>query len=315
MALGTFSPGRNDLVFSSQEHALAAHLYLPSDFDPATTLPAVVYSGPFNQVKEQTGAVYGGELARRGYAVLVFDHVGYGESEGRVRNNEHAFIKIEGIRDAISFVRTLPFVDRSRLFGLGICASGTYMALVATTDKRLNAIATVSGRMSNKASYFEALDRETVTAVIAAANAARQEYYETGEVDYVDLLGFEDVDLASVDPNSIQAEGYDFYMTPRAGAQTYPGFSHRSPGFMHEAPMLADAMSYAPYLYTPYLGIYGEMALANTGPQTVNYYNAASDPKELHEVAGASHVSLYDNREHVTEAVERMHEFFQKHGA
>ena len=246
--------------------------------------------------------------------MLVFDHLGYGESEGRVRNNEHAFIKMESIRDAISFVRTLPFVDRTRVFGLGICASGSYMALVATTDKRLKAIATVSGRMSNKASYFETMDREAVTALIAGANEARQEYYETGEIDYVDLLGFESVDLNSISPNSIQAEGYDYYMTPRAGTETYPGFSHRSPGFMHEAPMLADAMTYAPYLYTPYLGIYGQSALADTGPQTVNYYHAASDPKELCEVQGASHVSLYDHQQHVDVAVASMHEFFGKHG-
>lgn len=314
MTQRTFSPGRNDLVFSSQDHALAGHLYLPGDFDPAKPLPAVVFSGPFNQIKEQTGAVYGTALARRGYSVLVFDHLGYGESEGGVRNNEHSFIKMEGIRDAISFTCALPFVDRSRVFGLGVCASGGYMALVATTDKRLNAIATVCGMMSNKASYFETLDRKTVTALIAGANAARQKYYETGEIDYVDALGFESLDLASLAPNSAQAEGYDYYMTPRAGAETYPGYSHMSPGFMLEAPMLADAMTYAPYLYTPYLGIYGELAMADTGPLTVGYYDAASDPKELCEVPGASHVSLYDDEAHVNVAAERMHEFFGKHG-
>ena len=309
----TYSPGRNDLIFSSQGHALAGHLYLPGEFDPAKTLPAVVYSGPFNQVKEQAGAVYGRALARRGYSVLVFDHLGYGGSEGRVRNNEHAFIKMEGIRDAISFVCALPFVDRKRVFGLGMCASGGYMALVATTDKRLNAIATVCGMMSNRASYFETLDRQTVTALIAGANAARQKYYETGEIDYVDALGLETLDLDSVSPNSAQAEGYDYYMTPRAGAETYPGYSHRSPGFMLESPMLADAMTYAPYLYTPYLGIYGELALSDTGSLTVSYYDAASEPKELCEVRGASHVSLYDDDEHVDVAVVRMHEFFGKH--
>ena len=76
--------------------------------------------------------------------------------------------------------------------------------------------------------------------------------------------------------------------------------------------MLADAMSYAPYLYTPYLGIYGELAPADTGSLTVGYYEAASDPKELCEVRGASHVSLYDRDEHVDVAVASMHEFFQK---
>ena len=54
--------------------------------------------------------------------------------------------------------------------------------------------------------------------------------------------------------------------------------------------------------------------MADTGPLTVGYYDAASDPKELCEVPGASHVSLYDDEEHVNVAAERMHEFFGKHG-
>lgn len=56
-------PGKNDITFASRtmggELKLAAHLYTPADFDPKTKYPAVVFSGPFNQVKEQTGAVYG----------------------------------------------------------------------------------------------------------------------------------------------------------------------------------------------------------------------------------------------------------------
>jgi len=152
--------GKNEIAFKSQGLNLAAHLYTPEGFSEAGSYPAIVFSPPFNQVKEQTGAVYGLHLAKLGYVTIVFDHVGYGDSEGTLRNNENSFVKIESIRDAISFMGTLPFVDRDRLFGLGVCASGGYMALVATTDKRLKAIATVSGMMSNKTSYFESMDRD-----------------------------------------------------------------------------------------------------------------------------------------------------------
>ncbi|MCG8462856.1 MAG: hypothetical protein MI919_41755 [Holophagales bacterium] len=251
---------------------------------------------------------------------ISFDHVGYGDSEGELRNNENAFVKIESIRDAISFLGTLPFVDRHRIFGLGVCASGGYMALVATTDKRLKAIATVSGMMSNRASYFETLDRETVTALIAAQNAGRQRTYETGEVEYVDALGME-AEAGAIREGATPSEGYDYYMTERAGAVTYPSYTHLSPSFMLEAPMLADAATFAPYIYTPYMGIVGSKAMdpasgpLATGPLTTTFFELASEPKELVEIDGASHVDLYDKDEHVSRAVDAMHGFFEKHAA
>ncbi len=302
--------GKNEITFKSQGLNLAAHLYTPEGFDRNGAYPAIVFSSAFNQVKEQTGAVYGPHLAERGYVAIVFDHIGFGDSEGELRNNENPFVKKESIRDAISFMGALPFVDRENLFGVGVCASGGYMALVAATDKRLKAIASVSGMMSNQTAYFGTMDRETVTGLIAAQNAGRQRAYETGEVDYVDAL---QMDLAKAAPEgSAQREGYDYYMTARAGAETYPNYSHLSPSFMLENAMLSDALSYAPYLYTPFIGIIGEKA--ETGPLTRMFYEKASDPKELVEISGATHVSLYDVEEDVSRAIDAMDGFFKRHG-
>ena len=318
MTVEKLNSGKNDVTFRSQGYTLAGHLYCPDGFDPSAKYPTVVFSPPFNQVKEQTGAVYGRHLAGIGYVTLVFDHLGYGDSEGAIRNNENSFIKIESIRDAISYLGTLPFVDRDKFFGLGVCASGGYMALVATTDKRLKAIATVSGMMGNKASYFESMDREAVTGLIAMQNAGRQRAYETGEIEYVDALGIA-AEAEAIRKGAKPSEGYDYYMTDRAGAVTYPNYTHLSPSFMMEAPMLADAMTYAPYIYTPYLGIVGSKAMDHasgalaTGPLTRNFFEQASEPKEFLEIDGASHVDLYDNDEHVSRAVKAMDGFFKKH--
>ncbi len=312
------SSGNNSITFKSQGVSLAANLYLPENFSSEQSYPAVIFSPPFNQVKEQTGAVYAAQLAKVGYVSLVFDHLGYGDSEGELRNNENAFIKIESVRDAISFMGTLPFVNKEQMFGLGVCASGGYMALVATTDKRLKAIATVSGMMGNKASYFETMDRTTVTALIKMQNAGRQKAYETGIVDYVDALGFES-EQEVIAQGQEASEGYDYYMTARAGAQTYPNYTHMAPSFMLEAPMLADAQSYAKYLYTPYIGIVGskamqpESGILMTGPLTKAFYDEASEPKLFVEVEGASHVDLYDKQEFVSQAVNAMDSFFTEH--
>ena len=315
MSTATLTAGKNNVTFKSQGYNLAGLLFTPENFDPTQKYPTIIFSGPFNQVKEQTGAVYGRKLAQKGYVVLDFDHVGYGDSEGEVRNNEKAPWKMEGIRDGISFLGTLDFVDKDRLFGLGVCASGGYMPIVATTDKRLKAIATVSGMMDNTASYFGVMTREQIVPLFEMANQARQRAYETGETEYYDALGMENIDPSQLPEGSAQAEGYDYYMTPRAGSETYPNYTYKTVSNLMEDAPLTSAVTLAPYLYTPYLGIYGERAMQDTGPLTVAFYEAASEPKELYEVEGASHVSLYDIDEDVDRAVARMDEFFQKYAA
>lgn len=307
-----FKSGKNEVKFRSQGVQLAGLIFTPEDFDESKSYPAVVFSGPFNQVKEQMGTKYGEKFAERGYVFLVFDHLGYGDSEGKVRNNENAFIKMESIRDAISYLRTLPFVNKEKFYGYGACASGGYMPLVAVTDKRLKAVATVSGMMDNQMSYFGAMTKEQLMPLFARANEARQKQYENGEVEYYDAMN-----MAAVDPNNVPegafGEGYDYYMTKRAGQETYPNYSHLAPKTLLEVAPMTSAKLYAPYLYTPYLGIYGEKAMADTAPLTTMFYEAASEPKELYEVPEASHVSLYDIDEHVAKAVAKMDEFFKKY--
>ena len=305
--------GVNTVSFKSQGYQLSGLLFVPEDFESHRQYPTVVFSGPFNQVKEQTGAVYGNKLAQQGFIALSFDHLGYGESEGPIRNNEKASWKMDGIRDAVSYLGTLPFVDREKLYGLGVCASGGYMPIVATTDKRLRAIATVSGMMDNTASYFGVMSKEQLLPLFKMANEARQQAYETGQQEYYDALGMESLDLDNLDKDSAQYEGYDYYMTERAGVETYPNYTHKSVKTLMEDAPLTSAVALAPYLYTPYLGIYGEKAMADTGPLTVNFYEKASEPKELFEVKGASHVSLYDIEKDVDQAVEKMVQFFSKY--
>jgi fermentation-respiration switch protein FrsA (DUF1100 family) len=308
--------GKNDVTFKSAGFNLAGHLYTPEGFSEAGSCPAIIYSPPFNQIKEMAGSHYGRHLAERGYVVLVFDHIGYGESEGDIKYFENGYTKVQTIWDAVSYMGTLPFVDRENMFGLGVCASGGYMALAAVTDKRIKAIASVVGMLSNKSSFFDTMDRDTIMGLLSMQNAAQQKAYETGEVDYVDGLGYEGVDPSTLEPGTARAEGFDYYMTPRAGKETYPRFSYMSPAFMIMSQMLTDALAYAPVLYTPFIGITGTNAMSpgDTGPLTKSFYEQASEPKEMKLIEGATHVSLYDNQDHIAQAVEAMDAFFKKHG-
>ena len=192
----TLETGDNIVTFVSKtmggDLKLAGLLFLPEGFDPSRQYPSVVLSGAFNQVKEQTCAVYGRKFAQQGYVALSFDHQGYGDSEGCIRRYEYTPARIEGIQDAVSFLRMQGFVDRERLFGVGICAGGSHMALTAVTDKRLKKIAVVGGMLVNTLVQFTANGRKKALAMLESANEARQQWYETGKTVPFDALGFDD---------------------------------------------------------------------------------------------------------------------------
>ena len=71
---------------------------------------------------------------------------------------------------------TLPFVDRQRLFGLGVCASGGYIVLVATTDKRQGHRFRLR-MLGNRESYFGADHHRSSS---SSGEEGRYDYYEGG---------------------------------------------------------------------------------------------------------------------------------------
>jgi fermentation-respiration switch protein FrsA (DUF1100 family) len=308
-----FKSGKNKVTFKSQGVMLSGILFTPDNFNTNNTYPTILFSGPVGQIKEQMATNYGEAMSKLGYVYLAFDHIGFGDSEGNLRQDENPFKKMEGIRDGISYLGTLPFVDREKLFTIAGCASASYMPLVVATDKRIKAFATVSGLLDAHARFFGGQSREQITTIIKMSNDARQKLYEEGTLEPIDVLGFEKNNPETLDPNSISGQGYDYYQTERAGKQTFPNYSYKLAPTMFESQPLVSALQWAPYLYTPYLGIYGSEAMDNTAPTTIAFFEKASDPKELFEVKGARHVDLYDYPEFVIQAANKIDAFFKKH--
>lgn len=301
------SAGENLVSFRSAEFQLSGLLFTPEGFDRRKSYPAIVFSGPVLQVKEQMGAVYGRAFAKKGYVFLSFDHIGHGDSEGEVAH-ENGDLKKETIRDAISYLRTLSFVDKDRLFGIGGCASAAYLPLVAVTDKRLKAIATISGRSNNMDNYFDKMTKEQLIAEVTKANDARQRMYESGEVETIDTFAIYQGKTIDDFPEGLARDGFDYYMTERGRADGFTSVAQAN--FMEYVPLL-DSASFAPYFYMPYVGVVGEKA--QTAFTTRALYERAAEPKELLVIEGASHVSLYDNPRQVEQAVEGIHAFWAKH--
>ena len=75
---------QKDVTFESQNETLVGTLFLPNTYQDGDRLPGVVVTGAWTTVKEQMPSTYATQLAHRGYAALVFDFRGWGESQGSI---------------------------------------------------------------------------------------------------------------------------------------------------------------------------------------------------------------------------------------
>jgi fermentation-respiration switch protein FrsA (DUF1100 family) len=125
---------RQDVVFEANGEKLAGWLYRP----PGENLgPAIVMSHGFSAVIDMGLADYASAFAEAGFACLVYDHRNYGRSSGWPRNETDPWQQVEDMRAAISFIRTLPFVDAGKIGLWGTSYAGGHVLTVSALDKRV----------------------------------------------------------------------------------------------------------------------------------------------------------------------------------
>jgi fermentation-respiration switch protein FrsA (DUF1100 family) len=298
---------KNTVTFQSGHLTLAGHLNTPEGCSGGTKAPAIVTVTPMSGIKEQTSGLYAGKMCERGFVTLAFDHGSFGASEGQPRCDENAFAKVEDIKNAVTYLSTLPMVDPDRIGVIGICAGGGYASYAAATERRIKAVATVSAVTSLR-NFFKddmGLGSQGVIAMLEEAGRARQSQAAGSEPVFVPVLP----DELPIGAPDFLVEATDYYRTPRAGHSNWRNetlLTSYEQALSHSALDVIDMVAPHPMLF-----IAGTRA--NTAHFSDEAFEAAGDPKELHWIEGASHIDLYDKDEYVQPAVETMDAFFKAH--
>ena len=162
-----------DVEFESQGTTLAGHLHLPDSYTEGQRLPGLVVTGAWTTVKEQMPSIYAAALAEQGFAALVFDFRGWGQSPEKQAFLEDPKRKTEDILSALAYLSTRPEVDSALMGGLGICASSGYMSDAALASPHMKSLALVAPWLHD-AEIVEAVygGKDGVAGLITAGRAA-----------------------------------------------------------------------------------------------------------------------------------------------
>ena len=312
--------GKNKVSFLSDGIRMAGNVYLPVGYSKNKKFPAIVVITPASGIKEQTAGIYAERLAKEGYITIAFDHRTYGESGGYPRGMENAPMKVEDIKNAVSFIDSFPGVDNTRIAELGICSGAGYSLETAMQDTRIKSVATVSGfvdfadyGMGGATQYMDTLSGSAIEQYrqqIDMASRARQEYFKSGKV--VLVAGIPSMKQAKK-MNKFWERAADYYRNPKRGG----GAKNYTP--MRAAMSLDTRYAFNPSEHmkllgkVPYLAIVGNKALsAYFSEITVKRGKKAGINSELFKIKGATHFDLYDQAPYVKQAVRKLDSFYKK---
>ncbi|SHM64702.1 hypothetical protein SAMN05518668_1154 [Sphingobium sp. YR657] len=287
--------------------SLAADLYLPRDRGTGK-LAAIVISGPFGAVKEQSSGLYAQIMAERGFATLAFDPSYTGESGGEPRNIASPDINTEDFSAAVDFIGLHPEIDRERIGVIGICGWGGMALSTAAIDKRIKAVVASTmydmTRVMSKG-YNDSVTQQQRTETLEQLSRQRWTDAEKGSPAY----GPVSLELKGGEPEFV-VQYAAYYKTKRGfhsrAINSNAAWSLTTPLSFMNLPILTYIAEIAP---RSVLLIHGEKAHSRYFSETA--YAAAAEPKELMIIPGATHTDLYDQIDIIP--FDRLTAFFNDH--
>jgi hypothetical protein len=301
---------------------VAGDLYVPKN--AKGKLPALVVSGPFGAVKEQSSGLYANEFARRGYVTLAFDPSFTGESGGTVRDVASPDIYTEDYSAAVDFLGLQRIVDRERIGAQAICGLSGMALTAAAADSRIKAVATASmydmsrSMSRGHADYYTREQRQKVV-----DHLSRQRWIDAENGTYARLSHEVPFDADGTvapsnrvlpktlpaDADPVTASFFDYYRTesgyhPRS-INSNTAWTATTPMSFFAFPLMTNIDLLAP-----------RKALLVAGAEAHSRYYSedvqamAPGTVDLLIVPGADHVDLYDRKDLIP--FDRLDEFFTK---
>lgn len=190
---------REDVVIHAA-YDLDAWLYRPPGDGPH---PAIVMSHGLAAVKDQYLDHFAAAFAEAGFAVICFEHRGFGRSGGP-RLDIDPWAQVEDARAAISYAQSLDFVDADRIGVWGTSFSGGHAIVLGAVDRRVRSVVAQVPTVDGHESFLRRLPPHGVAPREAGFAEERRRLFAGETPTMLDLLPGEGVEHAVFsDPEAI----------------------------------------------------------------------------------------------------------------
>ncbi|MCP5102391.1 MAG: alpha/beta fold hydrolase [bacterium] len=288
---------KEDVQFYSEGSLVKGILYTPGESGEDGKVPAIVLCHGFAGVKELLLPAYAEAFSRGGYMVLTFDYRGFGESEGEPGKLSPQ-AQVTDIRNALSFMQSLPRVDAERLGLWGTSFGGANAVVASALDKRVKCLAVQltfedGERVITGGLTQEEKDKLYATLTKIAVKAATRNQVMKLPINKI-LTDEQSIEFYNKYKDSFQALNIKIpFLTIRETIEHKPG-------------------RYLDSVHVPLLIVAAENDKVNPREESEILYKKANEPKSLHIVAGATHYQVYEG-EKFREVASKQLEWFGKH--
>lgn len=282
--------------FFSEGLSIVGTLRLPPTATPETRAATIVCCQGFSLTKEVWLGKHAEALNGAGYATLNIDYRYFGESGGEPRCRLVPMAQVQDVRNALTFLESVPEVDLKRLGVLGISLGASVATAVAGLDSRVRALVAIAGPGDLERVWSSFPDFERFRAKV---HAAKRDFVATGKVSYVSVPRV----LAS-DPETCALLIREQPSHPRWRLEIT--FESLEDLFAFKPEDLASTSAASMFIYP------AEDALISRSEVT-SLYAKAREPKQLVALPGLKHHEVYAEGAAFDPVMRHAFEFFGRH--
>ena len=264
---------RTDVEFNAEGTTLRGWLYRP---DGDGVAPGVVMAHGYSAVKEMYLDAFAEVFSAAGLACLVFDNRNFGASDGEPRYEIDPWAQIRDYRHAITYMQTLPGIDRDRIGVWGSSYSGAHVIVLGAIDKRIKCVVSQVPLISGSENARRLVRADFFPGLRAALDADREARFAGKEPGMIPVVA-EDPLGAAVLP------------TPDSWKWFTETGNTRAPSWHNEVTLRSVEMflEYEPGTYisrvspTPLLLVVAAGDVLTVSDLAIGAYEDAREPKKL----------------------------------